>query len=249
MGFDWIIYTYPALLAFVTGMDPYAAVPGFVNPPWMLALLSPLALLPPLAGAIVLDAIALTGLVALCRKAGRTWLALPLAVAFPMATLLWHGQVDGLVLWGLALGGPVGLFLLSTKPQVAGLVGLVWLVRAWRQGRWRQATILILPTAVVALVFTWLYPSWLSEFSTAATRTYTTNGFPWTLPVGAAALVAALRHDREDWAALATVFLAPYVNVQSWMGALALFAIQYPVEGMAAALGSWLAPIWILGRR
>jgi hypothetical protein len=249
MGFDWIVFAYPALMAFLSGRDPYTAVPGFVTPPWLLLLLSPLALLRPEHGVVALGVITLTGLVALCRRGGHTWLALPLAVSFPMATLLWHGQVDGVALWGLTLGGPVGLLLLSAKPQVAGLVGAVWLVRAWRSGRWRAVLTLLAPTAIVAAVFILLYPSWLRGVAQAAGWAHTTNGFPWLAPLGVAGLVAALRQEREDLAALATVLIAPYANVQSWVGALALLALRYPLEGVVAALATWVIPALLLARR
>jgi hypothetical protein len=249
IGFDWIVFAHPALMAFVRGQDPYTVVPGFVTPPWMLAMLSPLALLPPVGGVIVLILIALSGQVALCRKFGKIRLALPLALSFPMAVLLWMGQVDGIVLWGLTLGGPAGLLLLSAKPQAAGLVGLIWAMRAWREGGWKKTARLVAPTMAVAAVFALLYPNWLRGMSAASGWAWTTNGFPWSIPLGVAMLVMAVRRDREDWAALATILLAPYANLQSWVGALALLTLSYPTEGAAASLATWLIPIALLARR
>jgi len=249
LGFDWIVFAYPALMAFVSGGDPYAAVPHFVTPPWMLALLSPLALLTPLQGVIVLAAITVTGLVALCGRKSRLWLAVPLAVSFPMMTLLWHGQVDGVIMWGLTLGGPVGLLLLAAKPQAAVFVGLVWAMQAWREGGWIRVARLVLPLLVVAAVSAYLYPNWVRGMLTASAWAHTTNGFPWSLALGAGVLVAALRGRRDDLAALATLLVAPYANVQSWVPAMALLSARYRWEVVAACAASWLIPWWLLTHR
>jgi hypothetical protein len=246
LGFDWLVYAYPALMAFVRGGDPYTAVPNFVTPPWMLLLLSPLSLLTPVQGVVVLGVVALTGLVALCGKKSKLWLAVPLAVSFPMLTLLWHGQVDGVILWGLTLGGPFGLLLLAAKPQAAVFVGLIWAMQAWREGGWKQIARLVLPVVIAAAVSAYLYPSWVRAMLSASGWAHTTNGFPWSLALGAGVLVAALRGQREDLAALATLLLAPYANVQSWVPAMALLSARYRWEVAAACAASWLIPWWLL---
>ncbi|MGQ0603683.1 MAG: hypothetical protein ACT4QE_18535 [Anaerolineales bacterium] len=266
LGFDWIVYAYPALMTFVSGGDPYTVVPNFVNPPWMLLLLSPLSLITPLQGVVILGVITVTGLVALCgrsprasnevdkqrgeaRGARKLWLAIPLAISFPMMTLLWHGQVDGVILWGLTLGGPFGLLLLAAKPQAAVFVGLIWAMQAWREGGWKQAARLVLPVVIAAVVSAFLYPSWVRAMLSASAWAHTTNGFPWSLALGAGVLVSALRGQREDLAALATVLLAPYTNVQSWVPAMALLSARYQWEVVAACAASWLIPIWLLAHR
>lgn len=255
LGFDWIVYAYPALMAFVSGSDPYTVVPNFVTPPWLLLLLSPLSLLSPVQGVIALGVITVTGLVALCGRnssCGRKsqlWLAIPLAVSFPMITLLWHGQVDGVILWGLTLGGPVGLLLLAAKPQAAVFVGLIWAMQAWREGGWKKTARLVLPVIIVAAASACLYPSWVRAMLSASAWAHTTNGFPWSLALGAGVLVAALRGRREDLAALATLLLAPYTNVQSWVPAMALLSARYRWETVAACAASWLIPWWLLALR
>lgn len=245
MGFDWIIYFYPALSVFLAGGNPYT-VPGYVNPPWLLLVLAPLGWLPPVWGAVALDALTLLGLAALCFKARRPWLLLPLAIAFPMATLLWTVSVDGLSLCGLALGGPLGLLLLATKPQVAVMVGAVWAGKAWRAGGWRLTARLLAPTAAAAGLGAWLYPGWLPAMLAAAQWSHRTTGFPWYLPLGAALLWLAVRRGREDWAALANIMLAPFANIQSWVAAYTLLTLAYPSEGLIALAASWAIPAWIL---
>lgn len=245
LGFDWIVYFYPALQTFLRGGDPYS-VPGYVNPPWLLVFLAPLGFVPPLWGAVALDAVVLIGLTLLCRKAGRPWMLLPLALSFPALVLLWTVSVDGLSLLGLALGGPLGLILLLTKPQIAGLVGAVWAVKAWQAGGWRPVAWLVLPAAIVAALSAWWYPHWLPTMLTAASWGHRTNGFPWYFPFGVAVLVMALRQKREDWAALANLMVVPFATAQSWIGAYSLLALAYPLEGGIAIAASWLIPAWLL---
>jgi hypothetical protein len=245
MGFDWFLFFYPALQQLWQGQSPYS-VDGFVTPPWVLPILAPLALTPPVVGALVVDALALVGLVALCRKHQLFWAMLPLALCYPMLMLLWNAQLEGFVLWGLVLGPtPFGFFLLMTKPQVAGLVSLVWLIEAWRVGGGRRVLWLGGPTAVVMILSVAIYPDWLQGLSQAAQWSYTANGFPYSVALGAACLVFAVRHQREEWAALATLLLVPYANVQSWMAALTLLTARYRAEGVSAALASWILAFYL----
>jgi hypothetical protein len=236
MGFDWIIYFYPALQVFLRGGDPYS-VPGYVNPPWLLVFLAPLGLLPPEWGAVGMDVATLIGLGLLCRKMGRPRLMIPLAVSFPMVVLLWVASVDGLSLWGIALGGPLGLILLLTKPQVAALVGGVWAWTAWREGGWRKVAVLIVPAIVVALISIWLYPNWLPTMFNASGWAHRTTGFPWYFPIGVAMFVTALRQKREDWAAFANLMVSPFATPQSWVAA---FSTAWPIRSRASS--PWRPP-------
>jgi hypothetical protein len=54
-GSDWMRAFWPAVQAFMTAGNPYGPLDpggGFHNPPWLLPLLVPFVLLPPLWGAI-----------------------------------------------------------------------------------------------------------------------------------------------------------------------------------------------------
>lgn len=244
MGYDWILAFYPAVQAFLTGQNPYGVgLRGFYNPPWLLPFLVPFGLLPPEWGAWGINLLSLTGLVALCHKAGRAWLALPLVLSFPMVVLLWHAQVDGFVLWGLALGGPFGFLLLSLKPQAGAGLALVWVWRTWQTEGLRGVLRLVWPTAVLAALFTALYPNWLGVMASASQleRAGAVNGFPWLIPLGVLLLVRAVRAQRDELAAAGTVLLSPYARPQSWMVSLALAACRYPLEGVLACLASWVA--------
>ncbi len=252
IGYDWIAVFYPVIWLFLTGADPYVQLHThlphrFFNPPWLLPLLVPFGLLPVSWGAWALNAFTMAGLFALCAKHGKPWLTLVLALSYPLADLIHQTNVDGFVIWGLVIGGPVGIFLLSTKPQVAGLVGLIWSMDAYRQGGWRAVARLLGPTAVIGLVFTAIYPQWLGAAlaATGVKGAAGSNFWPWLIPVGLWAAVAALRKRREDLAVLATNLLLPYLRAHSWIAALALVSLRYPKLAIPLAVLSWLLLVYL----
>jgi hypothetical protein len=242
MGFDWILAFYPAVRAFLAGQNPYGVGPrDFLNPPWVLPFLAPLGFLPAVWGAWIINLINLGGLVALCRKAGRLWMAAPLVLSFPMLVLLWHAQLDGFILWGVVFGGPLGFLFLSFKPHVGGGIALIWLWRAWQmEGAWGVVR-LVWPTVALAIGFTALYPNWLEAMASATTQNDSgaVGGFPWLIPMGVFLLVAAWRAKREELAAPSALFLSPYARIQSWIVSLALLACRYPLEGVIACAATW----------
>lgn len=246
IGMDWVLAFLPAALRFLSGADPYAAplYSGFwyANPPWLLPLLVPFALLPAQWGAYGMGLVAFTGLGALAFRLHKPWLILLVGLSFVFVSVVVDSNVDGFVLWGLALGGPVGLFLLSTKPQVASLVALVWLWQAWQTGRWRGVLKLTGPTLLIAAVFTVWFPHWPLALVTAHARADSGNAnlWPWLVAPALGLLAWALRRKRESPAALASAWTAPYLLVHSYVGALALVAADYPWMGAALVVLSWV---------
>lgn len=87
-------------------------------------------MLPPDWGAFGMDLVAVSGLIAVCRRLRKPWVALLVGVSAVFVYVLLDANVEGYVLWGLALGGPVGLLLLSVKPQAAIFVAVIWGIRA-----------------------------------------------------------------------------------------------------------------------
>ncbi len=242
IGFDWYLAFYPAIRDFLMGESPYQNTGMVVaNPPWTFLLLAPLGLLEASWGFVVLGLINITGLLALFYKFRQPRLVLPMAISFPFIALILWGNIDGLNLWGLAIGGPLGLILLSTKPQVAFLVSVIWIKQAWEQGKVKAVVQLVAPLLIIAIVMIYKYPEWIriAFMSSARIDGQLTNGYPWFIPAGLGILVAAVRSEREDLAAVATVLLSPYVRVQSWVAALSLLIIRYPLEGTIIALSSW----------
>jgi hypothetical protein len=238
---DWRMAFWPALQTWFSGQDPYAS-PLFISPPWLLPIIAPLGLLPPEWGAIGMNLLAVSGLIALCFRLGKPWVALLVGVSFIFVFALLDGNVEGLVLWGLAIAGPAGLLLLSVKPQVAILVAVIWGIQAWQRSRWRGLLILFAPTFLIAAVFTLIYPQWIVAALGARNQPAATsvNLWPWLLPVAVGCLAYAVVKLRPAWAALATNLAVPYFRVHSYIGALTLIAAENPWLGAVAVLGSWV---------
>lgn len=256
IGYDWIAFFYPAVWLFLTGGDPYGPLQPhlpdrYFNPPWLLPLLVPFGLLPVDWGAWAINAFSLAGVFAFCIKHKRPWLTLPIVMSYPMADLLYHGSVDGFSIWGLVIGGPVGIFLLSIKPQVAGLVGLLWSIDAYRAGGWTAVTRLLAPTAVIALVFTALYPHWIATALSARgfPGAASANLFPWLLPLGLMLAIQGMRRQRDDWAVLGTNLLSPYLRAHSWVAAMVTVGVRYPRLTWLLSPLSWLLLVYLAWTR
>jgi hypothetical protein len=239
--FDWQMALWPALQAWFSGNDPYS-VSIFLSPPWLLPLIAPFGLLPPAWGAVAMDLVALSGLIALSIRLRKPWVALMVGVSSIFMYVILDANVDGYVLWGLALGGPVGLLLLSVKPQVAILVAVIWSIQAWQKSRWRGVLKLMLPTAIIGGLFTILYPQWIGAALGAnrLPRATTVNLWPWLLPVAGGLMIVAVAKLKQEWAALATNLAMPYFQLHSYIGALALIAAEIPWLGGVAVIGSWV---------
>jgi len=238
---DWRTAFWPAVQTWISGHDPYAS-PLFLSPPWLLPLIAPFGLLPPAWGAVGVNLVALTGLIALCVRLGKPRVALLVGVSAVFMYVLLDGNVEGYILWGLALGGPVGLLLLSVKPQAAMLVGVVWSIQAWQKARWRGLLTLLLPTAIVSGLFTIVYPQWIGASLGARHQPQATsvNLWPWLLPVAGGLMIFAVVKLRQAWAALATNLALPYFRFHSYIGTLVLIAAEMPWLGALAVAGSWV---------
>lgn len=203
--------------------------------------------------------------------AARIWKAPVWMVflSFPYAWTLIYGQIDGLVVGGLALAwlcmerrwyvlGGAGLLLASIKPQMAvPLILAIW----WWSGRAGRIKLLILPAIVVGLSFLqwgfWI-PQWFQGlFSTDDLRELSRNlSFwpqtgPWILllwiPV---AWLPLPRRIKLIAIAAATMLSVPYFPFPSAVLALVMpvpvwawAAMQAPV--IFTALGAfWIYP-WL----
>ncbi|MHC1783865.1 MAG: hypothetical protein AB9891_14120 [Anaerolineaceae bacterium] len=241
IGADWINYLYPAIQIFLSGGNPYLNQ-EIGQPPWTFLILAPLGFLPPLLSVGAINFISISAVVTFFFKNKKKWLAFPLVATYPFLSLMVMGNLDGLVLWGLTIGGPIGLILLMIKPQAAFLVGIIWAIKAWKKGGLKDLTILLAPLAVLTVISIIVYPQWPGNILWFSSRTnyLSTNAFPWLVPIGIGLFIAAVRNQREDWAAVATLLITPYVRTQSWTVALCLLALYYPLEGVIIALSTWL---------
>jgi len=250
-GFDWLLTNWPTIQSWLHGGNPYGPPlypgMGFFNPPWLLPLQAPLALFPPIVGAWGMALISTLGMVALCIKLKHPWIALLVACSLPMLEVIWNGTVEGFVLWGLVIGGPIGLLLISIKPQVAGLVALVWVCRAWKESGWRGVARLVSPTAAVAAISTILYPQWIGAMfgahQSAFQGNFLVNLFPWLVLPALGLLALALKRYQsryaEECAVLATNWASPYLHLYSYSAAVTQIACDFPAIGVLMVVLPW----------
>lgn len=232
---------FPAIKALLSGASPYNNS-EIGNPPWAFFLLAPLELLPPYWSLTGINLLVISGLVSFFFVKGKKWRAFPLVLFYPFIVLFSNSNLEGLLLWGLVIGGPIGLILLAVKPQAAILIRLVWCVKAWKKGGWKQLAILVSPLILLTIASIIIYPVWLDNllFFTRRPDGVMINGFPWLVPFGIGLGIIAVRRGREDWAAAATLLLMPSLRIQSWTVALCLLVLSYPLEGSIMALSTWI---------
>lgn len=208
----------------------------------------------------------LTGLVlfSVSRRLGTNPTAVLLA--FPAMGLIWLGQVDGLIVLGLGLAllAPnaylrgAGLALVSVKPHVAGLAGLVLL---WHEKE--RLKMLALLAAVLAISFA----AWGLDWPVEWLRERRAIDMPvWGLatlfPYGLAALPAILvvkgKREQVTVALLVSALAIPWFGVYSYAAFLPLvapwwgvplsyaWAAAYPWLGNRAMQFAWVLPLGLL---
>lgn len=156
---------------------------GFYNAPWTLILTVPLSFLPLQLGNGLLNTVSLLSMVAALHFLRESASAPIYALVLPLANphtfdLLIRGQIDALVLLGVALGWfairnkrplmvSMALWLMSTKPQnVLLIIALfLWAIRRWPTQDWIKVLSLpVLSFVASSLVigFDWPVRYWSS---------------------------------------------------------------------------------------
>ncbi len=236
---------------------------GGINLPypyWTNWILAPLRVLPAWAAYLVLCLCCLALLYFAVRIfGGRHWVVF---TSFALGWNFFYGQVDGLVVGGLALAAwalqknrpywmGIGLILASIKPQVSLplMIALWW----WSPNKIKP---LVIPAVVAGLSFLqwgfWL-PTLLNQFLHDHDLTQLTRNVswwqvlgPWSLLVWLPVILARLPRQRKIVAiAAATAFCMPYFPAPS---TLLLLVLPIPVWGYLLAqlpLLSGLGDFWI----
>ena len=245
---DWQKAFGPATEAFLSGGDPYA-VKDFFNPPWVLPLLVPFALLPEPwdRASLLLVSVAALAIV-LKYHESRPWASV-LFLSTPMSlVLLLNGNIDAFVFLGLCVPLPIAAPLLLIKPQV-GLIPFAFLAYYEMVTRgWRKTAIALTPLVTLAVLSFLIYGNWaahiFSDLHSAGTEQAI---WPLGLPAGLVATYRALREKKIASAYIASPLLSPHVGVYSWL-VVFLLAVKR-VDYMALIwIGSWAA-VFILGVR
>lgn len=222
---DWLNYLRPASLEW---RSPYRG--GVFNPPWLFLMLHPLALMPPRLGAGVLMTLSL---VVVAVYAKSPWKTLMIGSSAPMVALFTLGQVDALLLLGLASPGGLGVPLLMMKPQA---VFLTLLPRINRRS--------VAVTALVVLLSMFVWGPWWSHLLAGRAvvgSAHNVSLFPWSAVAGFALLWGGIRRDSDALLCLASLCFCPYYQITSVLPAVAAAVREArdPRWSIAAWLGSW----------
>jgi len=163
-AYTWLVLSPEKLL-------PALGIPSTYNPAWLIALMAPFVILPGRIGLVLF----LLASIAMCLVAahvlgGKT---IPMLISAQMAWILWWGQIEGLVVLGVALGWlalerkswrlmVLAMALATLKPQI-GLVPIIALW--WWSGTWIRWRSLVAYCGFVAIsIVIWgPWPIWFMQ--------------------------------------------------------------------------------------
>jgi len=241
---DFRSYFYPATRLFWTGQNPYI-VPGFYNPPWLLVLLGPFALLPERLAQSVFFAVALCALLLVCYRLGLGRLAtLAFLLSFPTVYSLLYGNLEWLVLLGLVLPPWLGVFFVLIKPHVGVGVFLFWCVQAWRKKGANGVLALVWPVVLAVALSMLVYGPWPLGFVTAADNSTTHqvnhSAWPWLLPLGFYLIFEIVKAPDLEKSLLIAPALSPHLVQGSWCG-LFIALSDHPMAMVLSNLAMWWA--------
>lgn len=236
---DFHNYFRPAATGVLQGLSPYQNE-GFFNAPWAILPVLPFALLPePIGRAGWFVATLLTYMFIAYRLGARPVSMIFFLLSPTVIQDLLNGNMDWLAMLGFVVPQPIGLFFLAIKPQVGAVVGVFWLIEAWRDGGWRKAVRVFWPfTGALALSFA-IFGLWPLRFQANLGMWWNASLWPMSIPIGLALLTAALRKKEQRLAMAAAPCLSPYLLLHSWSAALLAFVHRQP-ETIAAVVGLWI---------
>lgn len=240
-GVDWKCVFRPAAQALVLTGNPYQ-IDGFLNAPWALIPLVPLAFLPLNIGYGVLTVAGLGCFGYAAYKFGAKPITLAaFLISPPILHCLLQGNIDWLVLLGFVLPPQIGLLLIVIKPQMGSAVALFWLVETFRKGGWHDVVRVFWPVTVALGVSFLIYGLWPLHFKRELTLWWNASLWPASIPIGLGLLVTSLRKRNISYAMGASPCLSPYVLLHSWSAALmAVVSLPYETLVVVAALWGWV---------
>jgi hypothetical protein len=233
--------------------------------PWHASwILFPLRLIPPFLLWPVWTLFTLLGIIWASRRLGTNTAFVLLA--FPTLGLIWLGQVDALLIVGLALAltarSPywrgVGLLLASVKPQVTGIAILVLL---WQDDeRLKTLIIPMLVLAASAIVWGVDWPvRWLESRRAIEMPVWgLATLFPYALITFGSIFLVKDKQKRVAAALLASALAVPWFGIYSYAVFLVFFApwwaiplsylwaVGYPWYENTALRFAWILPLGLL---
>lgn len=242
--FDWDRYFLPATLALLNGQNPSAII---FNAPWVTIPLIPFAMWGhDGAWLVAIAALVSLAFVAVRLGAKRWGLLAFLSVPYTLG-ILWTGNIEWLALLGLVMPQSLGLVLLAIKPQMTMGIMLFWAWQAWREKRLVKT---LVPLAIITPISFVLFGNWIMDKTTTYTQFVNAGNasfFPFSLPIGFALMVAAMRMNDIRFALAASPCFFPVLTPQCWIAPM-LALVTMPAELFAASIGVWLMGLIPNGR-
>lgn len=202
---DWITIFRPAALNLA---NPYFDAGRVFNPPWLLVLLYPLALLPPRLGAAILMTISVLGIVYYVKSPPKI---IAVMLSAPIMILFLLGQLDGLSLWALMFPPWLGLPFIIAKPQGVFLTSI------------RRLNIksvgLTLGLFILSIIVWGAW--WQNIIGYRPDQTVNLSLFPYSIPFGIALFYFGWKRKSDPLLALGSLCFSPYFMITSTLPAVA----------------------------
>jgi len=239
-GADWVKIFRPAVLS----RDPYSN-PNFYNPPWVIILLAPIALLPSGWDMAAMILISIVAWIIAMRRLGASLIVILLMFMTPQ--LWWsivYGNLDFLVVLGIILPSPLGLFFVLSKPQAGAGIAIYWLILAHRQGGWRNLLLTISPIITVSLLFCIPFGPWPMELFDAVTNAASNISiFPYLAGAGLILLIRSIKNRQPGLAIISGPLISPYIGIQS-ISVAVLGLLPSQTDAILVILSLWAA--WLM---
>lgn len=236
---NWATAFYPAGRAIWDRANPYHNT-LFFNPPWVLPYLALLSVLPSALGRSIFVLISTSAFIFAAHRAGASKVGMAaFLLSFPVLVTVAQANLDGLVLLGLFVPAPIGLFLVMLKPQIGAGIALFWLWESWRKGGMRLVVKTFAPFAFVFAASFLIFGNWLATTTQLKASDWNLSLFPLSIPIGLALFTKALESRDIRWSLPTSLCLSPYVGMSSW--SVPLFVLLKQDRALvAASFGTWL---------
>lgn len=250
----------PAARAMLAGQDPYATF-GFYGPPWALAPALLVAWLPDQAAGAVFAVLSLVALGVFFKvRQVKPMRAAPILMSLPVVASLMYGNLEPFVLLSLIAPRPLGMILLTMKPQLGAVLALYWLLDEFRAGGLRAVGRLLWPLALLTGLSFLAYGFWPAVWFDAAMGCDAwgwnvwawapwASAHPWAHAffLGIPVTIYALWREDQDLALGAGPLVSPYMsilNLAAWVPVMARARLWIV---WLLCLASWgLAVMWPL---
>lgn len=219
--------------------DPYT-LPGLFNPPWVAVVLSPLELLGEEIGVLVWRLISLMAMLIAARRLGVDGARLLVFLISPSFwAVIWNGQLDGVSLCLMSLGGVFAPYGATIKLQTGFGVLLYYLF--WR--KWKELLWLALGGVLSLLIYGW-WPGRIEVENLYRGMDVIGKYQPWLALIGLPIIGYGLLKRRYAFTIYGAPLCAPYGMLHSLVAPALGLAAYLPVYvSLPAVLISWLLVI------